>query len=262
MALVMNPDGSRFVIDCNITQDNKNGVLTYTQKILGKGNVIDAFINTHRDSDHMRGINDLHSQHTIKVIWDTDVPGTTTDSPEYIAYMRLRRTVNSNTIKPNTYFERGTAKYRFMNGKREDYVDANEQSAVVKVEFKTPKCSVLFAADTNYRPWKEKILASYDDSDLKSELLIAAHHGSITFFDDPSDTKTYFVDHIQNIKPAMTIVSVGPNKHGLPDAKAIELYTKYSTGSNNGDKVYTTKDKHNMIISLKDNGGWSVEVDQ
>lgn len=262
MAILLNPDGTRIVIDCNLTEDNRDDVLAYTRRVLGRGNAIDVFINTHRDADHMRGITDLHDQHTIKEIWDPDVPGTTTDSTEYQAYMRLRRSVKTVTTNPQTYQTWGTAKYRFMNGKWGDYSDANQQSIVVKVEYTTPSCSVLFAGDTDYRPWKEKILQKYKDSDLSSTILIAAHHGSVTFFDDPSDTKNYYVDHISKIEPAMTLISVGSNQHGLPDKKALELYEKYSSGSNKGNKVYTTEQKKNMKIELKDDGNWSLSVNQ
>lgn len=262
MALVFNPDGSRFVIDCNITDENRNDVLAYVNRFFGLGVGIDVFINTHRDADHMRGISELNKQHPIKEIWDSDVPGTTTDSSEYFSYMDLRRSVKSRELSPYTYDSRGDAKYRWMSGKWADYTDVNQRSVVLKIEFKTPGCSVLFTSDTDFRPWKEKILSRYGDSDLKSALLIAAHHGSNTFFDDPSDEKNYYTVHIKKIMPDMTLISVGPNQHGLPDKKAIELYEKYSKGSNAGNKVYTTEDKNNMKIVLKDDGGWSLSVNQ
>lgn len=88
---------------------------------------------------------------------------------------------------------------------------------------------------------------------------MAAHHGSITFFDDPADTQHYYTEHITAIKPAMTIVSVGNNTHGHPDKKALELYEKYSSGSNNGNKVFTTQDKGTMKLTLKDDG-WALNV--
>lgn len=262
MSIILNPDGTKVILDCNLTSDNITDVLSYTQRILGKDSPIDVFINSHRDADHMRGIIDLHMQHPIGAIWDADVPGTTTDSAEYGAYLRLRRKVTTKTIEANKYYTFGNAKYRCMNAKRDDYTDTNQQSVVIKIEYKVPTCSVLFTGDTDYRPWKEKILTSYNDADIRSALLIAAHHGSITFFDDPSDEKNYYVDHIKKIGPAMTLISVGPNQHGLPDAKAIEIYKKYSSGSNQGNKVYTTQEKHNMRIILKDDGGWSIDVNQ
>lgn len=262
MAILLNPDGSRFVIDCNITDDNMDAVLEYTERVLGRGNSIDVFINTHRDADHMRGIADLHAQHEIQEIWDTGVAGTTTDTSEYESYMRLRRAVTTKAIEPRKIYTRGDAKYRCMNGAWSDYSDVNQQSAVIKVEYKTPGCSVMFAGDTDYRPWKEKIMTFYSDDDLSSALLIGAHHGSITFYDDPSDTKNYYTKHIKKINPGMTLISVGPNQHGLPDKKAVELYEKNSSGSNKGNKVYTTEDQNNMRITLKDDGGWSLSVNQ
>ena len=261
MAILLNPDGTRIVIDCNLTEDNRDDILAYTRRVLGRGTAIDVFINTHRDADHMRGITDLHEQHTIKEIRDTDVPGTTTDSPEYQAYMRLRRSVNNFTIEPRKYNEWGNAKYRWMNGKWSDYSDVNQQSLVVKVEYQIPNCSVLFGGDTDYRPWQEKILPFYKNS-VKSAILIAAHHGSVTFFDDSSDKQNYYVDHIKKIDPDMILISVGPNQHGLPDMKAVELYKKYSSGSNQGNKVYTTEQKKHMKIELKDDGNWSLFVNQ
>jgi beta-lactamase superfamily II metal-dependent hydrolase len=57
----------------------------------------------------------------------------------------------------------------------------------------------------------------------------------------------------------MTIISVGDNAHGHPDKKALELYDKYSTGSKQGNKVFTTQDKGTMKLSLNDDG-WSLNV--
>lgn len=60
----------------------------------------------------------------------------------------------------------------------------------------------------------------------------------------------------------MTIVSVGPNVNELPDLKAMELYEKYSKGSETGNKVYTAEEKGTMKLRLKDEGGWSLKVKQ
>jgi beta-lactamase superfamily II metal-dependent hydrolase len=60
----------------------------------------------------------------------------------------------------------------------------------------------------------------------------------------------------------MTLISVGPNQHGLPDKEAISLYEKHSRGSSTGDKIYTTEQKSNMKIELKDDGGSTLFVDQ
>jgi beta-lactamase superfamily II metal-dependent hydrolase len=94
---------------------------------------------------------------------------------------------------------------------------------------------------------------------VKSSILMAGHHGSITFFDDPADSESYYVDHMLAIKPEMTVVSVGNNAHGHPDEKALELYEKYTKGSKQGNKVFTTQVKGTLKLTLKDNG-WSLKV--
>jgi beta-lactamase superfamily II metal-dependent hydrolase len=91
MVVILLPTELNYVYDCNITTDNKNTVLGYVKKIIGAKGVIDVFINSHRDADHMRGIKDLHEAHTIKKIWDTGVSGTSTDTQEYKDYMDLKR---------------------------------------------------------------------------------------------------------------------------------------------------------------------------
>jgi beta-lactamase superfamily II metal-dependent hydrolase len=208
----------------------------------------------------MRGIKDLHKVHQIKEIWDSGVPGTSTNTSEYDDYMTLRRSVNSKKIKALDFDIFGDVVLVYMNSEWEDYTDPNEQSVVLKVEY--AGSSVMLGGDTNYKPWREKILNYYSDKDLQSSIFLAPHHGSIDFFDDPEDTQHYYVSHIQKVKPAMTLISVGPNIHELPDTKALELYEKYSTGSDKGNKVFSTEDKGTMKLILKVDGGWSLTVNQ
>ena len=67
---------------------------------------------------------------------------------------------------------------------------------------------------------------------------------------------------MQRIKPEMTIISVGPNVHGLPKNEALALYAKHSTGSSNGSKVWRTDEQGNMKLTLKDEGGWTLSPNQ
>jgi beta-lactamase superfamily II metal-dependent hydrolase len=147
-----------------------------------------------------------------------------------------------------------------MNSHWDDYDDPNDQSLVIKIEYN--KASVMLAGDTSFKPWKEKILTNYDNVKIKSDILLASHHGSLSFFNDPSDEQYYYTEHIKIIKPQMTIISVGPNSNDLPDRKAVELYKKYSTGSKQGNKVFSTENKGHMKLVLKDNGGWRLSTKQ
>lgn len=70
----------------------------------------------------------------------------------------------------------------------------------------------------------------------------------------PPMTTTTYEKHMRAINPTMTIVPVGDNAHGHPNKKALELYKKHSTGSNKGNKVFTTQNKGTMKLALKDDG--------
>ena len=252
MVLIIFPDDSIFMFDCNITEENEYEILAYLAAVIGPGREIDVFVNSHRDADHMRGIKQLNEVFPIKVIWDSGVPGTTTSSSEYRDYMELRRQLPTKEITELKYWEYGSATLRCMNSKSENYSDPNNQSIVLKVE--DGNVSAMLAGDTSFKPWKEKILKNYRDERLKTNILLAAHHGSLSFFDDPSDEKHYYIEHIKKILPEMTFISVGPNSNDLPNDKAMELYEKYSSGSNQGDKLFTTEDKGHIQVSLGENG--------
>jgi beta-lactamase superfamily II metal-dependent hydrolase len=260
MTLLRFPNGTTYLVDCNVTDENADAVLAYLDRAMGSRTNIDRFVCSHRDADHMRGIKRVHEEHPINEIRDPGVPGTTTDSAEYEEYMDLRRELGGSAIKARTYRDVGEVRFRFMNSADDDLSDANDQSIVLKVEF--GGSSVMLAGDTSFRPWKEKILPYYSDDDLSANILLAAHHGSLAFFDDTSDEKHYYTQHIRKLKPEMTIISVGPNVHDLPDSKAMELYEKYSTGSNKGNKVYTTEDQGNMKLTLTAGGGWNLKTKQ
>ena len=259
MTLILFPNGTTYLYDCNITDDNAACVLTYLKKAMVGRKSIDVFVCSHRDCDHMRGLRRVHNRYPIGTIRDAGVEGTSCDAGEYLDYMRLRREIGSSDIKPMTYLGVDGATVRFMNAAYEDLWDANDQSVVMKVEFGT--ASALLAGDTSFRPWKDKILPYYSDAKIQTEVLLASHHGSLAFFDDPSDERNYYTTHLRKLSPAMTLVSVGVNVHDLPDSKALEMYEKYSRGSNKGNKVYRTDHQGNMKLTL--NGkGWSLSTKQ
>ena len=99
MVLIQCSDGTNFMVDCNITEGNKDRVLNYVASQIGQRGLLQAFICTHRDADHMRGVRTLHSQSPIQSVWDSDYPGTSTDTDEYKAYMQLRREVRKQSYR-------------------------------------------------------------------------------------------------------------------------------------------------------------------
>lgn len=255
MAAIKFPNGKKILIDCNLTDKNQEEILSFL-KIKGFDK-FDVFINTHRDLDHLRGIEFVDEKIPIFEIKDNEFPGET-DADSYQSYMRIRREKKSNKIKPRTFNDKfcSGVTIRYMNGVYDDVdYDINDTSVVIKIEYKGS--SILFAGDTSFKPWKEKIYPYYL-SKVKSSLLVAAHHGSKTFFDDPTDEKNWYIAHLKAISPDMTFISVGENQWNLPDDPAIKLYEKYSRGSNKGNKVFTTENKGHIKFELKDTGTWIV----
>ncbi len=263
MVLITTTNNKNFICDCNVTSDNEYDVINYLDSVIGKYSPISAFICTHRDADHIRGIKKIHKYFPIKSIWDSGHTGTTTNSKEYSDYMDLRRRVGSKEKKKMTRQDFGMTRFRYLSGKDERLEkNANAQGIVLKIEhWNQQNCgsSAILMGDCDAETWRYAIMEDYSKSEVKASILMAAHHGSISFFDDPADEEHYYTDHIIAIKPAMTIVSVGDNKHGHPDEKALELYNEYSSGSNKGNKVYITQEKGTIKLSLKDTG-WSLKI--
>lgn len=261
MTLLQLANGKIMLYDCNLTQENKNHVLNYIAKHIGSNKSIDYFVCSHRDSDHMRGIEIIHKYFPIQHVWDSGMVGTTTDSSEYRQYMTLRRQIGFTELAWKTRYDFGNTRLRIFNSKNDDLSNnANAQSIVIKAIHRDSKndkdhASVLLTGDTDAATWKY-LQKHYDDADLSCSLLLASHHGSLSYFDDPNDDK-YYLKHLLAKSPDMTIISVGNNAHGHPAKKSIELYEKYSTGSDAGTKILRTDKNGHICLELKDNGGWT-----
>ncbi len=267
MVLIKADDGSRFVFNCNITQDNAARVLAYVAKVFGKGNAIKAFVCSHRDADHMRGVKKLHAQNPISKIWDSGYAGTTTDSTEYREYMDLRRSVGERVIKRKVREDYGKTRLMFMSDADERLpANANAQGIVIKVEQRSQTgdtClgSAMLPGDSDAAIWRDGILKDYAKSDVKSSILMAAHHGSNSFFEIAGVNGNYTA-HLEAIAPQMVIISVGPNTHGHPKKEAVGFYERYATGADNGDRIGRTDKEGTMKLTLKSEDGWSLQYNQ
>ena len=159
MVLVQYSNNTNVVVDCNITDANKDRVLNYVAKQIGDKGKLHAFICTHRDADHMRGVRSLHNRFPIGSVWDSEYPGTTTDSDEYKAYMQLRRDVGSKVINKNTKSDYGYTRLRFLSAKDDRLPkNANDQGIVIKVEeLNSSKSkalgSTILTGDGSYATW-------------------------------------------------------------------------------------------------------------
>lgn len=209
-------------------------------------------MNSHRDADHMRGVELVHRNHPNVTVWDFGVAGTTTNTPEHSTYRRIKNSVDSKEIARQVKWLFGSVVIRFLNSLNDSLSDENDKSIILKLEYDDE--SVLLASDASYLPWKTTMLPVYGDA-LRSSILLEPHHGSLTFLDDPSDISNYHVADMKAIDSAMTIVSFGPNPSKLPATKAFELYKKSSRGSKQGYRVFVTEDRGTIRLTQKAKGG-------
>lgn len=253
MAIGIFPDGKILAYDCNITNENENDVFAYLANIMPK-NSIDVFVNSHRDADHMRGVQKLHAKYPIATLWDSGVSANT-ETTEYQEYMEFRRGVAYvHEVTPNTYWT-AHPKVKIINGKRDGLDDPNSQSIVLHIDY--DGSTLLLAGDTSATTWREYIMPELGSA-VKSMVLYASHHGSFSFFNEDRDLEEDYTHHLATIQPAIAIISVGEtNPHGHPDDESISYYETHCYGANNGQKIFRTDQHNNMRVDLTGQGsGW------
>src|SRR5262249_18579625 len=170
--------------DCCIRDDNEGRILRDLSVLLPQdARYIDALINTHRDADHVRGIERLDRVFPIQRAWDSGAAGTSTDSPEYEAYMRIRRNApECGTLQTGETIRLGPiTSIRVLHSASDERPDdCNREGVVFKLEHGGN--SILFSGDCDTITWK-RVVAS-NGRHLRSSILVAPHHGAIRSLED------------------------------------------------------------------------------
>ena len=103
--------------DCNLVEDeeknrNKEYILNLFEDVIPwrtnedgeEDQWIDIFVNSHRDTDHLRGLKDLNCKFPIHSIWDSGQSGASIGDSNYQYYMglrnRLKQKDESNLVVP------------------------------------------------------------------------------------------------------------------------------------------------------------------
>jgi len=263
MALLVLGDGTTLLYDCNVTDENEERVIRYLRAVLPRP-WIDIFVNSHREADHMRGLKRIHAAFPILTVWDSGVVGGDPYSPEYREYMEVKRG-RDVAVKHYTYYDFGTTRVRIMNAKNDLLSDdPNAQSIVMKVENRRPVTgqvlnSLMLAGDSDAAAWERWIVPVYGN-DIESTILLGSHHGGNGYFLKQKNGGLY-LDHIQKIRPRVTVVSVGSNNYGHPTPLALALYTSHSAGPDytwrtEPLKIVRTDRQGTIKLSLRDDGWW------
>lgn len=177
---------------------------------------IDYMIFSHFDSDHCLGLFTVMEQLTVK---NAVISEQSKDSANYQHFCKIAKEKRINVIK----VQAGNR----MKIDKSTYIDIlwptteqlsqnplNNNSIVCKLVY--GNVSVLFTGDIEV-PAEQELVALYGRK-LKSDILKAAHHGSIT-----SSTEEF----LNNVKPRVALIGVGKNnKFNHPSEEVIARLNK------------------------------------
>jgi competence protein ComEC len=211
-------DSSNFDVGENI-------VLPY---ILDKGiSRIDLMVLSHPHDDHIEGLITILNNLKVKelIISSLIIP-----NEKYTELINIARDKNVKisyvSLGDNIYLD--GIRFIVIHPKN-PLTDINDNSLILKFEYE--KASALFTGD----------ISSIVENTLKIgaiDILKVAHHGS---------SKSSSLDFISNVKPKLSIISVGVNNYGQPNKDVINNLSKFSI-------PVCTKDNGEINIKLYKNG--------
>lgn len=304
MCLVIFPDGTTMLFDCNVTDNKEEEVLKYLGRHIPfrlddeteeLAQWIDVFVNSHRDDDHYRGLSKVQNQFPIKSIWDSGQTGATTQSSDYQYYMRLRRSLRENygenaviVPKPSIYplITFGDSHVYCLNSSLDYSDEVHSLTMKTFLEFvakgilKEGKIQhtnsivlsinyggrvLMLPGDSDYLAWRDKIMPNFKGTRLlKTNILVASHHGSRSFFTDETinDTidpeenpETTYIDHIQEISPSIILIPCGDYASAHhPNKEALKIYEENTANK----QVYTTCKRWTFAGFIDKHGAWTV----
>lgn len=257
MVLIEAGFGQFYLYDCNVTKENETRVLDYIESVVGSDGFFDAFICSHRDTDHIRGIERIHAAFPIFEIWDNNYPRSSTFTRYDLEYLLLRDEVHHKVINSKKRRDVGNTRFRFLSSRNPLISEnSNSQGIVMKVEHRDKYGrilgSVILAGDSDVSTWEFGILLDYSAKDLDADVLMAPHHGSNTGFVDTSSWGEIFTEHIEAINPLWTIISTDGRSYGHPHKLALKLYKLHTLGFLSGTKIRRTDRLGTMSFNLKD----------
>ena len=248
------------LIDCNITDDND--ALNQINEVFNNKN-IDIFIITHLHKDHMQGINALLDDgFKIQKVYESGFRySEDNDSAKEDLYKDVVKFLddhNAEVLEPSTnaFIKDRELNLYCLNSMcdkniEDENIAIHYNCLVIKIEENNN--SILYCGDTNREIWEAEIVDKFKHL-LETNILLASHHGSRTFFyhhGKNKDDEDAYKEHIKNIIPEYTIISAKNNdekkENWPPHDDAVKIYTEFTQNS-----VEITGEKDTLIFELND----------
>lgn len=237
--LIITPRNKKILIDGG--EGDSNVLLSYLLDRRIKA--IDYIMISHFDSDHCNGLAEVIQKLNVKNILISkqayfcdeyrNIAGIINSKKINVIHVKqgdvlnIDKEVKLNIFYPPKYFE---------------YDDLNNNSIVAKLRYN--KFSVLFTGDIEKS--EENILNKYTDSELKSDVIKVAHHGSKTSSSE---------EFIKVVKPKIALIGVGMNnKFGHPNQEIIERLENINC------KIYRTDEMGEIVMEVNKLGKVKIET--
>ena len=295
MHLIIFPDSTVMLFDCNVTNENEDAIISFLDRHIPvkydkdskkEEKFIDIFVNSHRDEDHYRGLKKINEKFRIKSIWDSGQSGASTNSADYNYYMYLRRELKKksedNLLVPtpsNAILKTIDTVDIYCLAAEADFVYQDDTTLLehaAKIQHTNSMVllmvycgrKLLLTGDSDWKSWKEQIVSNfagivpnYENTDI----LIASHHGSRSFFTDEEtiDLEKYpdttYIKSIELINPTITLISCADynyKNYHLSNVEAMELYKEHTSEGVN--QIHTTYEKGNLCGYVDKKGNFGV----
>lgn len=233
--------------------------------------LLDYFVVSHPHEDHIQGIKELRKEFEIGELWESSFRWDS-DSEDYKEFVKLAEELKKKgrllklhgKKKPIKTID-NTAIYCFspINNIDSDEEETNEEihDACSVLKFECENFATLFPGDSEHQTWREIVPRFGGNPNLlKSNVLIASHHGSRTFFKDKEEDTPY-EEGINKISPNYVIISsIEPNNNSThpPHKDAIELYEK-KCGKEN---IHSTYKCGEVTIRKNQDNIWAVNCEK
>lgn len=236
--LIIGSSGKTFLIDAGNNSQEEEIVAYLRKNGIQK---IDILVGTHPDADHIGGLDAVIDNFEIGKIYMPKVQSNTKTFEDVLLAIQ-RKGLKVSTAKAGVTLDwEPDAKVQMIAPVR-DYEDDNDMSAVLKLTF--GEISFLFTGDAESKSEHDMINSKVD---LKSDVLLVAHHGS------KSSTTEAFLDVV---KPSFGVIQVGKNNYGHPAPEILERLNKRGVkvyrNDLHGDIVFVTDGKNIKVSHTKD----------
>lgn len=201
--LIISPSGKVMLIDGG-DNDNEQRIVNYLKEQGIKK--IDILVGTHPDSDHTGGLDAAVDAFDIGTIYMPKI-SSNTKTFESLLNSIAKKNLKVSTAKAGIDLTLDDQLVVKMIAPVKTYDDSNNMSTVIKLTFGNN--SFLFTGDAEIKS-ENDLLAN--GTDLRSDVLLVAHHGS------NSSSSMPFLDAVN---PSYAVIQVGENNYGHPTNKIL-----------------------------------------